>query len=111
MKLKSIFVKGAAIAFCAGLFALPTFAQDADEQSSGTGNAFLDNTTFYITADFAYYPDSAAIPGTGDIFAPITGGLGGLEGRVTGHADYKIATPLSDNPLMAGDNVTIGAAF
>jgi hypothetical protein len=63
--------------------------------------------SFSISTDMAYYPLSAPIVSEKSHFAPITGPYSGLEGRTTGHAYYKIPTPIGNNPLTAGDNVTL----
>ena len=87
------------ILFAASLF-MPIFAQEDSVKSVELP------ITFSITTDFAYYPKSAPIVSKTTHFAPLTGVYSGIEGRITGHAYYTIPTPLSDNPLMSGDNVT-----
>ena len=64
--------------------------------------------SFGITTDFAYYPKSAFIAGPSH-FAPITGAYSGVEGRVTGNLNYKIATPFGEHWLVKDANITLGA--
>ena len=66
--------------------------------------------SFYVTTDMAYYPLSASIAGS-DHFAPVTGAYSGLEGRITGHMDYKINTPLGENWLLNSANVVLGTTL
>lgn len=61
---------------------------------------------FSATVDFAYYPKSEYIKG-GTHFAPITGPYSGLEGRITGKANYTIPTPLGDNWLLNSANLVL----
>lgn len=63
--------------------------------------------TFDVTTDFAYYPKSDYIAGDTH-FAPITGVYSGVEGRITGKADYKIATPLGEHWLLKDANIVLG---
>ena len=71
-----------------------------------------ENWSFYIGTDMAYYPLSAKISANSyDHFATITGPYSGLEGRVTAHADYKIATPLGSSWLVKNANIVLGSAL
>ena len=79
----------------------------AATSSSGAGESSasaLDGLSFRLVTDFAYYPESAYVAG-GDHFAPITGPFSGIEARVTGWADYEIATPLGQHWLVKDANV------
>lgn len=64
------------------------------------------NWGFSATVDFAYYPKSNYVAG-GTHFAPITGPYSGLEGRITGKANYTIPTPLGDNWLLKDADVVL----
>lgn len=93
MKLTRLF----AFALAASLVAAPLAAE-----------SFLDDIQFSTAVDFAYYPDSAWLPGTPDgHFAPITGPYSGVEGRVTGNASYTIPTPLGENFLLKSANINL----
>ena len=98
-------LKGLIPLLIAACLCTPLFAQE-DSVTSETSP-----WSFSISTDFAYYPKSAPVITDKTHFAPITGAYSGLEGRTTAHAYYKIPTPLSANPLMAGDNVTIEGYF
>ena len=71
------------------LFACAAFAQEEEEP-----------WTFSITTDFAYYPKSDFVAGKTH-FAPITGAYSGIEGRVTGAAEYSIPTPMGEHWLVS----------
>ncbi len=73
--------------------------------------SFLDRIQFSVAVDTAFYPRSDRISGTGDIFAPLTGAYSGLEGRVTGKAEYTIPTPLGENWLVSGANLNLSASL
>lgn len=94
-------VKGLIALAFAACIALPVFAQ---EDSVTLGGLPL---SFSITTDFAYYPKSAPVVSSSTHYAPFTGPYSGLEGRTTGHACYTIPTPIGNNPLTAGDNITL----
>ncbi|HAK69140.1 MAG TPA: hypothetical protein DCM57_05715 [Treponema sp.] len=64
-----------------------------------------ENMAFSIGVDFAYYPKSDHIAGSGDTFAPITGAYSGIEGRVTGNISYSLPTPLGESWLVKDANV------
>lgn len=68
--------------------------------------------SFNLVTDFAYYPMSESkINVTDTHYAKLTGAYSGLEARVTANYFYKIPTPFSDNPLVKGNNVTLGASL
>lgn len=73
--------------------------------------AFADipeNLSFDLSIDFAYYPQSDAIINNEKThFSPLTGAYSGLEGRVTGSANYKIDTPLGTNWLVSDANIVL----
>lgn len=92
MKIKSLILALAA----ASLFTFNLSAQEDNPLSFG------------LTTDFAYYPKSNYISGESH-FAPITGAYSGLEGRITGSANYKIATPLGENWLLKDANIVASA--
>ncbi|MCR4630249.1 MAG: hypothetical protein K5786_01315 [Treponema sp.] len=84
--------------------ALPLAAQE--EESTKTSP-----WSFSISTDFAYYPLSAPIVSENTHFSTFTGPYSGLEGRTTAHAYYTIPTPIGNNPLTAGDNITLEGYF
>ena len=67
--------------------------------------------TFYTGTDFAYYPKSDFVKGESSHFAPLTGVYSGLEGRITAHLDYTLATPLGSHWLLNSANVIFGSTF
>lgn len=81
-------------------FLMPLFAQEENSAESSPWS-------FSITTDFAYYPHVSPLVSDSTHFAPTDGIYSGLEGRVTGHAYYKIPTPIGISPLTAGDNLTL----
>ena len=93
MKIKSLFLSLVAMS----IFSFNLAAQDSNPLK------------FSITTDFAYYPKSNYIAG-GSHFAPLTGAYSGVEGRVTGNMDYKIATPLGEHWLLSSANVGLNAS-
>lgn len=96
MKLKKIF-----IAFLATSLVL--FAVNAENSN---------HWDFSVTTDFGYYPDSKTIINNSSThFAPITGVFSGVEGRVTGNANYVIATPLGENWLLNSANIVLGTSI
>ena len=84
--------------------ALPLAAQE--EESTKTSP-----WSFSVSTDFAYYPLSAPIVSENTHFSTFTGPYSGLEGRTTAHAYYTIPTPIGNNPLTAGDNITLEGYF
>ncbi|MBQ2530373.1 MAG: hypothetical protein II547_08980 [Treponema sp.] len=71
--------------------------------------AFADDSAgwdFSATVDFAYYPKSDYIAGETH-FAPLTGPWSGIEGRITGKANYTIPTPLGENWLLNSANLVL----
>lgn len=75
--------------------------------------AFAENSHSYnLVTDFAYYPQSNMKFGLADThFAPLSGIYRTIEFRMTGNYFYTIPVPFSDNPLVKGNNVKLGAAL
>ena len=97
MKLKKL------LAVCLAFSAFSLFAAGAEDNP----------LTFSISVDMAYYPKSAHLPSAegGSHFSPISGAYSGLEGRVTGFANYRLNTPLGENFLLSDANVVFTGSF
>lgn len=64
--------------------------------------------SFSILTDFAYYPYSDMVSGSGERFAPITGPSDGVLFGVTGSYEYTIPLP-GKNFLTKDNNLKLGA--
>lgn len=96
MKLKKIFIAFMAIS-------LVLFAVNAEN---------FNHWEFSATTDFTYWPESKTIINNSSThFAPITGFFSGVEGRVTGNANYVISTPLGKNWLLNSANLALGTSI
>ena len=59
-----------------------------------------------LSTDLQYSPKNEYIAG-GNHYSPITGAFGSAAGRVVFNLNYKIPTPLGENFLLSGANVTL----
>ena len=92
-------------------------AEDTSESPSPTTEkktgSFFDNASIYLTVEGAVYPKNEHLTTSAGYdenhYSNITGIFNGLEGRITPHFDYTIATPLGDSWLVSGANVTLGS--